>query len=192
MSDRAAEEIIDPEWANFFRGDVSHEESLEEDLGYVPVFSLLAKKELELLARIVHIRRYATGETVIHRGVQQSGFYLIRSGGVHIVRQQFDKSREVVDTLGPGELLGEFALLDDTPRSSSIVAAEPSELIGFFKPDLMEILVTKPALGCKILLRLAEEMTRTLKQDYAELRAQGYPFPDQEDFLVKADLTAAS
>ena len=54
------------------------------------------------------------------------------------------------------------------------MAAKPSELIGFFRPDLMDILVTQPTLGCKIVLRLAEEMNLRLARDYRALRDTGY------------------
>ena len=83
-------------------------------------------------------------------------------------------------------------MLDDTPRSSSIVAAEPSELIGFFKPDLMGILSTTPAMGCKILLRLAEEMGRSLQRDYEKLRRCGYPFLEEREQTMQTDLTSTS
>lgn len=191
MSDRSARKIIDPEWENLFRKEVSGERTIEEDLRDLSIFSLLSDKELGLLARSVHLRHYATGETVIRRGMPQSGFYLIRSGSVQIIRQHFDGTSEMVARLGSGELLGEFALVDSTPRTSSIVAGEPSELIGFFKPDLMGILSTTPSMGCKILLRLAETMANTLQQDYAALRAMGFSFSDQ-DFHAETDLVTAS
>jgi CRP-like cAMP-binding protein len=139
----------------------------------------------------VHLREYKAGETVIRRGVAQSGFYMIRSGSVHIVRRGLDGTGKVVGTLYPPELLGEFALLDDSPRSSTIVAAEPSELIGFFKPDLMDILITKPALGCKILLRLSEKMAHTLRVDYARLLALGFPLPESAGSVAEMDPTAS-
>lgn len=169
----------DPEWENFF-AEVEGEESksLERLLAGIAVFDLLRPRELRKLARIVHVRKFRHGEVVIKRGALQSGFYLIRSGSVNIVRER-DDQREVVTTLYPPELLGEFALLDDSPRSTSIVAAEASELIGFFKPDLMDIVATSPETGCMILLRLAEEMTRSLNKDYARLREMGFPFDDQ-------------
>lgn len=170
----------DPEWTNIFRLAVAQRETLDATLSRIPVFSLLSSKELALLARIVHLRHYSPGETVIKRGVHQSGFYLIRTGSVHIMRQKINQAATVVATLGSHELLGEFALLDNTPRTSSIVAAEVSELIGFFKPDLMDILVTNPQLGCKILLRLAEEMSKSLQKDYRKLRETKIPLEDLE------------
>ncbi len=169
-------ELVDPEWTNLFRREAEARQTLEEVLARVPAFSLLDSRGLKTLARIVHLRRFAPGEVVIPRGVEQSGFYLIRSGSVHIVRQGPDHLPAVVGTLGPGELLGEFALLDSTPRTSAVVAAERSELIGFFKPDLMDILITDPEMGCKILLRLAEQMSQTLARDYQSLVALGYDF----------------
>jgi CRP/FNR family cyclic AMP-dependent transcriptional regulator len=168
----------DPEWTNIFRPEVAQRETLDTTLSRIPVFNLLSGKELALLGRIVHVRHYYPGESVIKRGVQQSGFYLIRSGSVHIMRQDINQAAKVVATLGLHELLGEFSLLDGTPRTSSIVTAEASELIGFFKPDLMDILVTNPQLGCKILLRLAEEMSRSLQKDYRKLRDTKIPLED--------------
>lgn len=184
-------EIIDPEWHNVFREESHAEERLEDALGRIPIFGLLSPRELHLVGRIVHIRTFKTGETIIRRGVEQSGLYLIRTGSVHIVRRTIEGESEVVGTLYPPELLGEFALLDGTPRSSSIVAVETSQLIGFFKPDLMDILVTKPALGCKILLRLAEEMNRSLSQDYRRLREAGFPFPEKTEQETGIDPTAS-
>jgi CRP/FNR family cyclic AMP-dependent transcriptional regulator len=179
MSASREETIVDPEWENFFREKGQRQRTLRHLLGEMPVFSLLRADELKWLARIVHVRRFKTGEVVIRRGTQQSGFYVVREGAVNVVRSHADGTQQVMGTLYPPELIGEFALLDDHPRSTSIVAAEPSELIGFFKPDLMDIMVTRPAMGCAILLRLAEQMSATLIKDYKELQSLGYPFPDQ-------------
>ena len=181
LPDATTQALVDPEWENFYsRRWAIVREPLERMLGRIPVFSLLRAKELRALARLVHVRHFELGEVVIHRGVAQSGLYLIRSGSVDIVRDAPDGSSQVVGTLGPPELLGEFALLDDTPRSTSIIAAEASELIGFFKPDLTNILDTNPEMGCMIVLRLGEDMVATLNRDYAELRELGWPFAGRD------------
>jgi len=172
----ATTEWEDPEWSNLFRQEAQTQPPLEAILAVVPVFSALSPRELWVLARIVHPRRFAAGETIIRRGAEQSGFYLIRSGRVEIHRPDAQGHPQLVGTLGPGELLGEFALVDGTPRTSAVVAAERSELIGFFKPDLMDLMITNPGLGCKILLNLAEQMSRTLLADYETLKGLGYDF----------------
>lgn len=171
----SADLYIDPEVHNFFRRRVEATEQLEEVLAQLPVFGLLTGRELRRLASLVHVRRYRPGEVVIQRGVEQSGFYLIRSGAVHIVRERPDGQRQTVATLRPYELLGEFALLDSSPRTSAVVAAEPSELVGFFRPDLTDVMVTRPAMGCRILLGLATQMSQVLKRDYERLLQLGFP-----------------
>ena len=186
-----SKEVIDPEWDNVFRKTDEVEEPLVEVLGHIPIFSLLSPRELQRIARAVHVRRYDPGEVVVRRGVAQSGFYMVHSGSVDIVRLGRSGKSEVVGTLYPPELLGEFSLLDDSPRSSSIVAAEDNELIGFFKPDLMDILVTRPQMGCKILLRLAEEMAHILRGDYTKLLDMGFPFVEVEEGGVEMDPTAS-
>ena len=192
METKPTERVIDPEWENLFteKKEEGGSESLVRSLGRIPILSLLRASELKLLSRIVHVRSFDEGETVIQRGVKQSGFYLVRSGAVNIVRSG-PEGAVVVDTLLPPALLGEFALVDDTPRSTSIVAAEPSELIGFFKPDLMDVLVTKPGMGCAILLRLAEEMSHNLNGDYQQLLDLGYPFNDIEEIAADLDPTTS-
>ena len=87
-------------------------------------------------------------------------------------------SGEITGTLGPPAIIGRFALLDDSPAPATAIAAERSELIGFFKPDLEDIVATDPGLGCRILLRLGEEMAAALDKDYARLEALGWPFED--------------
>ena len=171
----------DPEWDNYFHSEAVEQEGLESVLGRIPLFSLLSRRELRRLAARVHRRHYKAGETVIYRGVEQLGFYLIRSGSVHIVRQDDDGESVVVGSLGPYELIGEFALIDGAPRSSAVVAAESSELVGFFKPDLTDIMVTRPRMGCRILLGLATEMGYLLKADYEKLLALDLPFGEEED-----------
>lgn len=172
-----SEQVIDPEWDNVFRAVDDQPDSIADVLGGIPIFSLLSPNELQRIAQTMHLRRYIGGECVVRHGVPQSGFYVIVSGSVHVVRT----SGDIVGTLHPPALIGEFALLDDSPRSSSLVAAEESELIGFFKPDLMDILVTNPELGCKILLRMAEEMAGNLQNDYANLCQMGWSSVAEED-----------
>jgi len=173
---------VDPEWADFFTGEARPESSVVGTLGDVAIFDLLSTEDLRRLARVVHVRHFTPGEVIIQAGVPQSGIYVIRSGSVEIVqpRREGDAEPETVGVLGPGEIVGEFSIVDGAPRSSSLVASEPSELIGFFRPDLLDILRTQPGMGCRILLRIGEEMTRTLNSAYAALRKCGYPLSQGE------------
>ena len=167
----------DPEWENYFSRDGEIAESLEEFLRQVPAFGRLKPGELAILARQVHVRTFSRGEVVARRGAPRSGFYVIRSGSVDLVGED-PVGGEITHTLGPPAIIGRFALLDDSPAPATVIAAERSELVGFFKPDLTEIAATDPGMGCRILLRFGEEMAAALNKDYARLEALGWPFED--------------
>ena len=162
--------VADPEWVTLYESEEEETEEILSMLGRQPVFDHLTNRELRRVERIVHRRRFLTKEVVIQAWVPRSGLFVVESGSVHVVRQMSSGEEAVIGTLGPGELLGEFAILDDSPRSTSIVAAEPSNMIGFFRPDLMDLIDTDPSLGFKILYRVSQIMTLRLNEVVESLR----------------------
>ena len=160
----------DPEWTSLYEPDMDSEEELMAMLSRQPVFDSLTNRELERIERIVHRRRFLTNEIVIQAWVPRTGLFVVTSGMVNVVRQLRSGEYVVIGSLGPGELLGEFAIIDDSPRSTSIVAAEPSDLIGFFRPDLMDLIDTNPTLGFKILYRISQILTDRLNEVVDSLR----------------------
>lgn len=164
----------DPEWSRF-EGAEHQQDNLSEVMGQLSVFDTLTWRELATLERIVHRRRFIAGETVIRAFTPRSGLFAVLAGQVHVVRHQVGEGDLILDTLGEGELLGEFALLDDSPRSTSIVAAGESELIGFFRSDLVDLIQTQPQMGFKVLYRLAQIMSKRMQvvmQDLRHFRAE--------------------
>ena len=162
--------VPDPEWVTLFEPGQGESEELTALLGRLPVFDNLTNRELRRVERIVHRRRFASGEMVIQAWVPRSGLFVVESGTVNVVRQLSSGESVVIGSLGAGELLGEFAILDDSPRSTSIVAAEPSNMIGFFRPDLMDLIETDPRLGFKILYRVSQIMSTRLNEVVEGLR----------------------
>ncbi|HLL79448.1 MAG TPA: cyclic nucleotide-binding domain-containing protein [Ktedonobacteraceae bacterium] len=97
----------------------------EDALGRVELFSSLDKKELQALAKACQERTYKAGTTIIKQGDTGVGLYVISSGHVRILLARSpDRAEEDLGTYGPGSVLGEMALLDDLPRSASVVAIE--------------------------------------------------------------------
>lgn len=139
-------------------------------LGELPLFELLTLSELTKLEHIVHVRTFGPGETVIRALAPRLGMYVIQSGAVHVVRRGHNDESFIVGTLHPGELIGEFSLLDPSPRSSGMVAAEFSTLVGFFQPDLMSLIDTDPNIGFKILMTLTQMMADQHRRDMSQLR----------------------
>jgi CRP-like cAMP-binding protein len=155
-------------WDNIFKraADQTIQSVLRENM----LFRDLSNSELRFLERCVHVRHYHAGESVFRQGEVGVGMYLVVKGRVEIYivdpNAVTDESREIYITqLLSNDFFGELSLVEDNGRrSATAVAREETTLIGFFKPDLMEILARRPAMGTHVTLRLAEVLGRRLKE----------------------------
>jgi len=161
---------VDGIWTNIFRL-VTRDESLADVLQNIPLFQDLTTKELRILERVVHIRTYEADQSVFLETEPGAGIYVIRSGRVEIVLNHKTEHPLTLAELEPGDFFGEMALLGYTSRSATAVARERSELIGFFHPDLIEILNLHPSMGAKISLGLARTLAERLRFTNSQLRS---------------------
>lgn len=154
-------------WDNIFRR--SADKTIQSVLAENILFRDLSDSELRFLERCVHVRHYHAGESVFRQGEVGVGMYLVVKGRVEIYvvdPNASEASREVYITqLLANDFFGELSLVEENGRrTATAVAREETMLIGFFKPDLVEILSRRPAMGTKITLRIAEVLGRRLKE----------------------------
>jgi CRP/FNR family cyclic AMP-dependent transcriptional regulator len=93
------------------------EQELADALGRVPLFEAVPKKDLQRLARSFSGRTFAPGREIVVEGSRGIGFFVIESGEAAVTRQG-----EEIRQLGPGDWFGEMALIDQGPRSATVVA----------------------------------------------------------------------
>ena len=157
-------------WENFFRKTDQDQEVLET-LRHTFIFSALSKKELRFVKDTVHVRTFKPGESIFRQGEVGVGMYILLKGSLDIFVDHMTGGdtphvrTNLVTRLRAGDFLGELSLVEqNSRRTATAIANEESTLIGFFKPDLFEILDRQPATGVKILLRLSEVLGRRLKE----------------------------
>jgi CRP-like cAMP-binding protein len=160
-------------WTDFFSKKDETKITILSTLKANKLFRTLTKSELNYVANVVHMRQYEPGELIFAQYEKGLGMYMIAKGAVEIRYRAPDADKNeveaVVAELGEGSFFGELALIDDYDRrSASAYAKGPATLVGFFKPDLLEILNRKPELGVKILLELSrvlgKRLTETIEQ----------------------------
>ena len=145
------------------------ERKVAQVLNQVPVFSTLTKRELRNVAFIVHRREYRVGEHIFYQNDPGLGMYVIERGEVLIKIVDKDRNEKELATLRAGEFFGELALLDESPRSAFATAKTDCSLIGFFRPDLFELIKKHTDAGIKILLKLAEIIGERLRATNREV-----------------------
>jgi CRP/FNR family transcriptional regulator, cyclic AMP receptor protein len=106
----------------------------------VPLFSVLPENQLALLTSVVSRKTFPRGTTIIAAGDTTESLYVVISGRLKVMMSD-DEGREVIlAMLGPTEFFGEMGLLDDHPRSASVVAVEACELLSLAKRDFKKCL----------------------------------------------------
>lgn len=156
-------------WENLFRRDNQDQDVLEA-LRHTFVFAALSRKELRFVHDVVHVRTFKPGEAIFRQGEVGIGMYIVLKGSIdiyvdHSVDEDVPGRNHLVTRLRGGDFFGELSLVEhNSRRTATAIAAEECHIIGFFKPDLLEILERQPATGVKILLRLGEVLGRRLKE----------------------------
>ena len=106
----------------------------------VPLFSQLPEAPLSLLTKVVGRKSYTRGTTIINAGDPTDALYIVISGRLKVMMSD-DEGREVIlAILGQGEFFGEMGLVDDAPRSATVIAIEPCELLVMSKADFKKCL----------------------------------------------------
>lgn len=108
----------------------------------VSLLSLLPEAILESLARALVRVELAPGEVVIREGDEGDRFYVIESGTVEVTKEGAH-----VASLGPGDFVGEIALLRDVPRTATVRATSPTVLQALDRADFIPAVTGQGAFG---------------------------------------------
>ena len=154
---------LDPFWSNLFSRRDRSGDDLYEILSKVPLFEDLSRREFERLRGILHRRSFSTDEAIVTEGDMGVGMYVILSGEVAILQEGVDGKMIELATFGEGDFFGDQVLLDASARTASAVAREATRAVGFFRPDLLELIERNPRLGLKIVMRLSHMISVRLR-----------------------------
>ena len=157
-------------WGNIFKREDQMRKTIADRLKGVPLFTDLRQKDLDKIAQITHIRKYEPGETVFFQGEPGVGMYIIEEGLISIVLNQQNEEPMKLTDLEEGDFFGELALLDEFPRSADAIAQTPCTLIGFFRPDLLNLLERIPKLGARVILELSRIVGARLRSSNNEVQ----------------------
>jgi CRP-like cAMP-binding protein len=132
-----------------------------EVLPEVPLFAGLDEHEVEQIAGLFKVRRFAAGETVIREGSGGAAFYLIDSGEATVSIHGVERG-----TLQRGDHFGEIALIDEGQRMATITAATDLVCHGLTYWEFRPLVHQNGAIGWKLLESMAK-MLRAAQQGEA-------------------------
>jgi len=145
--------------------------NLEQALRASQIFGGLNDRQRARIADLVTIRRFDTGTVILQQGTSAVALYLILDGQVRVTREPEDGGQSIsLATLGPGDVFGEMAVIDDETRSSSVTALETTRCALLPRWELLQELRRQPDLAIE-LLRIFARRIRILDERLAMLNS---------------------
>ncbi len=122
------------------------------------LFAELDDRELAAIAAVAKARRYAKDDVVFHADESGDIFCLIKEGQVKVTMISPEGKEIILSMLGPGDFFGEMALLDDEPRSATVIATEALEVVTIWRTDFLQILTENFSIAKKVLAELSKRL----------------------------------
>lgn len=153
---------IHPFWGNPFNKSRSNLKDEIDFLATVPVFDLLSNREKRKVYSLLHVRKFSMDEVVFRQGDPGVGLYIVREGKCEVYSEYSDLTCRKIAVMKTGDFFGEISLLNDSPRSATVVAINETKLLGLFRHDLLELMNSSPRLGLNLVYRLAQIVAERL------------------------------
>ena len=128
-------------------------------LAEVELFEHLNDEDLSSLAEAIDIRELGAGDTRFKAGEPGEALYVVRSGEIELFIKDTAGQRIALALVGPGEMFGELALLDQGPRTATAIAMSATELLELDRDDLLLLFQRSPAAALRLLAAMGR-MTR--------------------------------
>jgi len=150
--------------------DAAGVEAKTEILRRIPLFQHMSYKELLALLGIAHGRHFQAGDAIIREGEPGDELFVLFRGKVSVT-----KGGLVIAQLKAGGHFGEMGLVDEAPRSATVMALEETAAIAIDRDSLLELMRRDSLLAVKLLWSFVQVMSERLRNTndaLAELKSE--------------------
>ena len=137
----------------------------------VQIFSGLSSEEVDRLATRARGQRKGRGEFIYMPGDRAELVYILRRGRIKLSVLSETGKEIAIDIIQPGEIFGEFALVDDSPRSNMAQALDDVLMWVFSKRDFTQMLSSQPTLALSY-IRLVGDRRRRMEKKLSDVTSK--------------------
>ena len=140
-----------------------------EALQKAPLFREFTETGLKIFAAIAVEKTVPAGSPLFAENMVGESLFIVKSGAVRITHKTADGERELA-TAGPGDHLGELALLGRGVRLVSAIAATTCEVVEITQRDFVKLQPQKPQACLKLALAIAQDLAQRVADSRDQLR----------------------
>jgi len=133
------------------------------------IFFDLSEEQLDCFKDVVKNSAYRKKETIYLEGEPCTGFYVIRTGRVKLIRSSRDGKEQILKILQAGELFGMEVFHEGKHHSNTAIAMDDGDLCFVSRVDFFRILSKEPSIARKVIVALSRE----LNQAYEKIGSMG-------------------
>ena len=130
-------------------------------------FRDLADEEIRGIEQVCHEEEYGQGRVIFEEGAAADRFYIVLEGAVEVWKDFQLEEKDLLAVHEKGHLFGEMALVDDLPRSATVVAREKSRLLYVNRDDFTRIITENSSIALSI-IRSVSSMVRQSNETFVE------------------------
>ena len=133
---------------------------IDERLAEIPLFQGLSKKDLRHISGLATRLEEPAGKILTKEGQQGYEFIIVLEGEVEVRHGD-----EVIAKRGAGDYFGEIALLDNRPRTATVVATTPVVIEVIERREFLGLIAEVPAIGEAIMATMAQRLSELEPED---------------------------
>jgi hypothetical protein len=142
--------------------DLLGERVASEPQHAVALFRGLSREELDRFLNAATLVSASPGDRILREGERGDTVYILLKGLADVTRG--DSGERTVNLLGAGDIFGEVGLLTATPRTASVIARAPCEVLVLSGPQLERFLEREPLIAARVLMNLSRILAAKLAQ----------------------------
>jgi CRP/FNR family cyclic AMP-dependent transcriptional regulator len=128
-------------------------DSKVEAMKHVPLFARLSKGELRRIAQLADEVDLRAGKVLTTEGTRGREFFVLLEGTADV-----RSNTRLLPALGPGDFVGEIALVSDVPRTATVTATSPVRALVITDRSFRELLRSSPVIQGKVLEAVAQRL----------------------------------
>ena len=130
-------------------------------------FRSLAEDELAKVAAVCREEHFAARDMICSEGSPADRFFIILDGTVEVWKDWGDPEADLLAVHGQGHLFGEMALIDELPRSATVIARNAVRVLSIGRQDFHRIITENAAVALSV-MRSVSSMVRVSNDKFVE------------------------